>query len=140
MLKNKQSILKLFALIPLCLGFQNALAQDVVNTSVKESGNGTLLVVSVIILVAAISYILLKHFGYFKPKEFVNTEEIKKVTSEESEPDNLAGEVNAAIVMALYLYTNEIHDQEDPVITMIRVSRTYSPWSSKIYGLRKSPR
>ena len=54
--------------------------------------------------------------------------------------DGLSGEVNAAIVMALYLYGNELHDQEDPVITMTKVSRTYSPWSSKIYGLRKSPR
>jgi len=51
-----------------------------------------------------------------------------------------AGEVHAAIAMALYLYSNELHDQENPVITMIKVSRTYSPWSSKIYGLRKSPR
>jgi Na+-transporting methylmalonyl-CoA/oxaloacetate decarboxylase gamma subunit len=49
-------------------------------------------------------------------------------------------EVGAAIAMALYLYTNQLHDQENPVITMIKVSRTYSPWSSKIYGLRKSPR
>jgi len=62
------------------------------------------------------------------------------VPTQVSEQDRLSGEINAAIVMALYLYTNEIHDQEDPVITMVRVSRTYSPWSSKIYGLRKSPR
>ena len=71
---------------------------------------------------------------------FGKTEEVQKATSPEPVQDGLSGEVVAAIVMALYLYTNEIHDQEDPVITMVRVSRTYSPWSSKIYGLRKSPR
>lgn len=54
-------------------------------------------------------------------------------------PDN-AGEVYAAIAMALYLYSNELHDQENPVITMIRTSKTYSPWSSKIYSLRRLPR
>jgi hypothetical protein len=54
--------------------------------------------------------------------------------------NDVSGEVNAAIAMALYLYSNELHDQENPVITMIKVSRTYSPWSSHIYGLRKSPR
>ena len=54
--------------------------------------------------------------------------------------EGLSGEVNAAIAMALYLYGNQLHDQEDPIITMTKVSRTYSPWSSKIYGLRKSPR
>jgi hypothetical protein len=53
---------------------------------------------------------------------------------------DVPGEINAAIAMALYMYSNELHDQENPVITMIKVSRTYSPWSSKIYGLRKSPR
>lgn len=53
---------------------------------------------------------------------------------------DISGEVNAAIALALYMYSNELHDQENPVITMIKVSRTYSPWSSKIYGLRKSPR
>lgn len=71
---------------------------------------------------------------------FGKTVEVQKPISTESVQDRLSGEVNAAIVMALYLYTEEIHDQEDPVITMIRVSRTYSPWSSKIYGLRKLPR
>jgi hypothetical protein len=53
---------------------------------------------------------------------------------------DVSGEINAAIAMALYLYTNELHDQENPVITMIKVSRTYSPWSSKIYSLRRLPR
>ena len=53
---------------------------------------------------------------------------------------DVSGEVNAAIAMALFMYSNELHDQENPVITMIKVSRTYSPWSSHIYGLRKSPR
>jgi hypothetical protein len=71
---------------------------------------------------------------------FGKTEEVQKATSPEPVQDKSAGEVNAAIAMALYLYSSEMHDQENPVITMIRVSRTYSPWSSKIYGLRKLPR
>jgi hypothetical protein len=52
----------------------------------------------------------------------------------------IPGEVNAAIAMALYLYQNDLHDFENAVLTMQRVSRTYSPWSSKIYSLRKLPR
>lgn len=52
----------------------------------------------------------------------------------------IPGEVNAAIALALHLYRHQLHDNEDPVITMKRVARTYSPWSSKIYGLTKSPR
>ncbi len=49
---------------------------------------------------------------------------------------DLTGEVNAAIAAAVHLYRSELHDFEDTVLTMKKVSRTYSPWSSKIYGLR----
>lgn len=48
----------------------------------------------------------------------------------------VSGEVSAAIGMALFLYMYEQHDQESNVLTIKKVSRTYSPWSSKIYGLR----
>ncbi|MEE4177682.1 MAG: OadG family protein [Bacteroides sp.] len=50
--------------------------------------------------------------------------------------DELSGEVNAAIAAAIHLYRSELHDFEDTVLTIKKVSRTYSPWSSKIYGLR----
>jgi hypothetical protein len=49
---------------------------------------------------------------------------------------NIQGDVSAAIGMALYLHFNEIHDEESNVITIKRVSRTYSPWSSKLYSMR----
>jgi hypothetical protein len=52
---------------------------------------------------------------------------------------HVSGEVNAAIAMTLYLYSAELHDAENTVLTINKVSRTYSPWSSKIYGLRKYP-
>lgn len=47
----------------------------------------------------------------------------------------MSGEVNAAIAMALYHYFNELHDIESGVITIKRVSRNYSPWSSKLYNM-----
>ncbi len=57
-----------------------------------------------------------------------------------TQAEEISGEVNAAIAAALYLYYNELHDQENTVLTINRVSRTYSPWSSKIYSLRQYPR
>jgi hypothetical protein len=54
--------------------------------------------------------------------------------------EEMSGEVNAAIAMALYLYQNELHDYENTVLTIQKVSRNYSPWSSKIYTLRKTSR
>lgn len=49
---------------------------------------------------------------------------------------NIPGQVNAAIATAVYLYINELHDKEDVVVTIKKVSKTYSPWSSKIYNMR----
>ncbi len=49
---------------------------------------------------------------------------------------DLTGEVNAAIAAAIHLYRSELHDLEETVLTIKKVSRTYSPWSSKIYGIR----
>ncbi len=63
-----------------------------------------------------------------------------KVEIPKKENVEISGEVNAAIAMAIYLYYTEIHDKENTVLTIDKVSRNYSPWSSKIYGLRQHPR
>lgn len=47
----------------------------------------------------------------------------------------ISGEVTAAIAMAIYL-SRDLHDEESDVLTIKRISRTYSPWNSKIYGMR----
>ncbi len=46
------------------------------------------------------------------------------------------GAVVAAIAMALYELSEDAHDIENNVLTIQKVSRSYSPWSSKIYGMR----
>ncbi|MCD8031489.1 MAG: lamin tail domain-containing protein [Bacteroides sp.] len=51
-----------------------------------------------------------------------------------------SGEEFAAIAMAMHELTNEVHDFEDMVLTIHKVKRTYSPWSSKIYTLRETPK
>jgi hypothetical protein len=48
---------------------------------------------------------------------------------------SISADANAAICTALYLYFTELHDEEKYVMTVKKVSRTYSPWSSKIYGV-----
>lgn len=57
-----------------------------------------------------------------------------------SEEVVLSGETNAAIAMALSMYVAQTHDFENTTITMKKISRPYSPWSSKIYGLRNNPK
>ncbi len=50
-----------------------------------------------------------------------------------------SGEIFAAISMALYEMSDDNHDIENTVLTIRKVQRRYSPWSSKIYGLRETP-
>lgn len=61
-----------------------------------------------------------------------------KIASNEETKESdheVSGEENAAIAMALYMYFNEMHDEESGIITIKRIEKRYSPWSSKIYGL-----
>jgi hypothetical protein len=66
--------------------------------------------------------------------------ETKKKTVPLKPESETSGEINAALALALHLYRTQLHDNEDAVITMKRVARSYSPWSSKIYGLTKIPK
>lgn len=68
------------------------------------------------------------------------TKKPKKVEDVIVPEEEISGEVNAAIAMALHLHTSAYHDMEESILTIKKVSRTYSPWSSKIYGLRSLPR
>jgi Na+-transporting methylmalonyl-CoA/oxaloacetate decarboxylase gamma subunit len=52
----------------------------------------------------------------------------------------LSGEVLAAISAAIYEIKQDAHDIESTILTIDEVKRTYSPWSSKIYGLRQIPK
>lgn len=44
------------------------------------------------------------------------------------------GEIAAAISVAIHLYLNEQHDEENAILTIKQARKLYSPWSSKIYS------
>ena len=73
-----------------------------------------------------------------------NAMEAKDITcKEEAKEKKLGeapGEVIAAISLAMHELQNDVHDVEDTVLTITRVKRSYSPWSSKIYTLRETPK
>lgn len=54
-------------------------------------------------------------------------------------PEHDSGEEIAAVVMALHEHLNA-HDKENTILTINKVRKSYSPWSSKIYSLRELPR
>jgi len=49
-------------------------------------------------------------------------------------------DLSAIIAATIHLYLQEVHDFENYSLTIKRIDKIYSPWSSKIYGLRKMPR
>lgn len=67
---------------------------------------------------------------------------MKSAKSGEAIADNAgeeSGEIFAAIATALYEMSDDNHDIENTVLTIRKVQRSYSPWSSKIYTLRQNP-
>ena len=44
-------------------------------------------------------------------------------------------EVYAAIAAAIHLYNDELHDEEDTVITIQKVEREWTPWNAKYYNM-----
>jgi Na+-transporting methylmalonyl-CoA/oxaloacetate decarboxylase gamma subunit len=98
---------------------------------------GMLVVFSSLLLLFIAFKNLVKVLNYLRRKKQSKKGEILSADLKE---DVHTGEVNAAIAMALYLYSQEQHDQESLVLTINKVARTYSPWSSKIYSLRQHPR
>ncbi len=86
--------------------------------------------VTLVALLYSFKYIL-KLIHYFS----TNKRSSESGKSKKPEEQYIPGEVNAAIAMGLTLFFHEQHDEESGIITIKRVARTYSPWSSKIYGI-----
>lgn len=58
----------------------------------------------------------------------------------ESDTLDLSGDESAAIAAALHYILNEQHDLESGMITIKKISKRYSPWSSKIYSMNNYQR
>jgi glutaconyl-CoA/methylmalonyl-CoA decarboxylase subunit delta len=99
----------------------------------------TMIAMGVVFLALVVLYVIFKYVAKLYGMESKKKSSLSRLAGKQSE-DETSGEINAAIALALHLYRTQLHDNEDPIITMKRVARTYSPWSSKIYGLTRSPR
>jgi Na+-transporting methylmalonyl-CoA/oxaloacetate decarboxylase gamma subunit len=100
------------------------------------------LAMTIIFTALFLLYVIFKYVGKFnirQGKKRVAAKAGKDLS--EVQYGELPGETYAAIAMALYLYKGqaESHDEESYVMTLQHTDRSYSPWSSKIYGLRQVP-
>jgi Na+-transporting methylmalonyl-CoA/oxaloacetate decarboxylase gamma subunit len=100
---------------------------------------------SVVFLSLILLYMVFKNIGNYNIKlsrrkaEKASAESGKKHVASEEET---SAEVFAAISMALHAFyeDNDAHDIENTILTIQKVTRNYSPWSSKIYTLRENPK
>jgi len=89
----------------------------------------------VLLALSAMAYLMVR---FHSVRDFLAAKRRKKSAPAESTiqaTSVMTGEENAAIAAALYIFFSELHDQERYVMTIKKVSRTYSPWSSKIYNI-----
>lgn len=73
--------------------------------------------------------------GHEVAEEIVIVKETLDVGSADPEKRCIA----AAIGLALHLYMDHVKEYEKAVLTIQKIMKPYSPWSSKIYGLRQQP-
>ncbi|MDP3451569.1 MAG: OadG family transporter subunit, partial [Bacteroidales bacterium] len=97
---------------------------------------------SVVFLSLILLYVVFKHVGKYniglnrRRAELASAGSKKVITDEET-----SAEVFAAIAASLHSYfeDDESHDFENTILTIEKVAKNYSPWSSKIYTLRETP-
>ncbi len=89
------------------------------------------------LLVLAICFYIINRIG----ASVLRSQKAKALADSEAEvtSEHDSGEAIAAITMALHDHL-DAHDRENTILTINKVKRAYSPWSSKIYSLRELPR
>ena len=105
----------------------------------------TLTAMCVTFLSLIVLYFIFKRIGKFHiQKKSKNAKEATKTVANSDKADTsgqVSAETYAAVSMAIHLYRidNEAHDFENTILTIHKESKSYSPWSSKIYTLRETP-
>ncbi len=116
------------------------------NFTFENIGNEHLIIVVVGYVIVFLSLFLLWVVFYNLPK--ILNIRLHKIARLVKRPDpvqvaaingsndaSITGEETAAISAAIFLFVEELHDTENTVITIQKISRRYSPWNSKIYNV-----
>jgi len=96
--------------------------------------------VVVLLLVATFFYFLRRTDRIIAEDAKANNPQPVEVDTRKLSHHDVHEEEAAAIALAISLYKSQMHDMDSFTITLRKVSRIYSPWSSKIYTLRQNPR
>lgn len=120
-------------------------AEKAHNAAVNDSWGGAITIIAMCIVITALAVLSLLFLGFGKISQALlmrNKRATKGGTAaadDEEHHDIDSGEVIAAIAMALSEHFAEGHDLEETILTIRKLQKAYSPWSSKIYNLRNMP-
>jgi len=104
---------------------------EILKNGLSIAITGYLIVFAALTIIFGVFYFLPKLLKLrLKKKMIIKNSECAEKISEE-----ISGHTIAAISTAIYLFFNEQHDKESYDLTIKRISRRYSPWNSKIYGM-----
>ena len=106
----------------------------------------TLTSIAIVAMALVMLFFVFKYMGEFhikkakKKADKLRSLQSGSVQAKGSKKDVfLTNEELTAIAIALYKYSEDLHDIEDTVLTINRAAKAYSPWSSKIYTLTQLP-
>lgn len=111
-----------------------------VNLDMDQINEGYVILITGLFIVFSALVTLSLFFKYGMPLllysyKIITKRKDKKIKDIAMEVDkDFTGEVVAAISTAIHIYLNEQHDKENPILTIKQAKKSYSPWSSKIYG------
>jgi len=96
---------------------------------------------SVVFLALILLYVVFKRIGKYNIKKNRLKSAVSSEQTGKHKVANVSAEVYAAIATAIHAFgqDSETHDVENTILTIAKVTRNYSPWSSKIYTIRETP-
>lgn len=107
----------------------------------------TITSIAVVAISLTILFFIFKYMGEFHINMAIKKKEKAKKTSNAgavtvtatNKKSAVTNDELAVIAIAIFKYSQEMHDYENTILTINRAAKIYSPWSSKIYGLTQMP-
>jgi Na+-transporting methylmalonyl-CoA/oxaloacetate decarboxylase gamma subunit len=99
----------------------------------------TVTIIGYVIVLTALIFLFLVYLLVPKALDLYTRAQLRRAGKKDLAEKNsleMSGDVNAAISLAIYLCMSERHDEESGKITAKKLSKRYSPWSSKIYTIQ----
>lgn len=137
MFRSKISVLLLMAASPLFAELTKQNSTSVLKITFFGFFIVLLALTAVYLFVMAVSTIVIK-VSLIRQKQIDKRNRLAREKKQEDQKvTGITDETAVAIMSALYLYQKKMMDEEKTKLTFERWAKPYSPWSSKIYGLRQ---